>query len=86
MDGKTEKRPGPALDAVVYLSGHVHGAGGVTACCVRRLHGKRHVNGRQGEFYLAQEVMEKIKYKREDAAVHGCPGGSRGTGRTRYFT
>lgn len=29
MDGRTEKRPGPALDAVVYLSGHAHGAGGI---------------------------------------------------------
>lgn len=29
MDGRTEKRPSPALDAVVHISGHAHGAGSI---------------------------------------------------------
>lgn len=29
MDGRTEKGLDPALDAVVHLSGHVHGAGSI---------------------------------------------------------
>lgn len=56
MDGRTEKGPDPALDAVVHLSGHVHGAGSIMH---GRLHGKRHVNGRQGESILHRKLWRR---------------------------